>query len=92
MGLHVNGFMFLKLIFKYEIFLLLDAGPDMTILGISPLSDVIKSQEKKKNFLKHFTRSLILIFGSLGLKLWSFSERSPTSDATCTYLLQLFPL
>lgn len=48
MGLHVNGFMFLKLIFKYEIFLLLDAGPDMTILGISTLSDVIKSQEKKK--------------------------------------------
>lgn len=59
MGLHVNGFMFLKLIFKYEIFLLLDAGPDMTILGISTLSDVIKSQEKK-NFLKHFTRGLIL--------------------------------
>lgn len=48
MGLHVNGFMFLKLIFKYEIFLLLDAGPDMTILGISTLSDVIKSQEKKE--------------------------------------------
>lgn len=50
MGLHVNGFMFLKLIFKYEIFLLLDAGPDMTILGISTLSDVIKSQEKKRTF------------------------------------------
>lgn len=48
MGLHVNGLMFLKLIFKYEIFLLLDAGPDMTILGISTLSDVIKSQEKKE--------------------------------------------
>lgn len=48
MGLRANGFMFLKLIFKYEIFLLLDAGPDMTILGISTLSDVIKSQEKKE--------------------------------------------
>lgn len=48
MGLHVNGFMFLKLIFKYEIFLLLDAGPDMTILGISTLNDITKSQEKKE--------------------------------------------
>lgn len=48
MGLHANGFMFLKLILKYEIFLLLDAGPDMTILGISTLSDVIQSQEKKE--------------------------------------------
>lgn len=58
MGLHVNGFMFLKLIFKYEIFLLLDAGPDMTILGIPLL--VMSLRAKKKNFLKHFTRGLIL--------------------------------
>lgn len=49
MGLHVNGFMFLKLIFKYEIFLLLDAGPDMTILGI-PLLVMSLRAKKKKTF------------------------------------------
>lgn len=47
MGLHVNGFMFLKLIFKYEIFLLLDAGPDMTILGIPLLVMSLRAKKKK---------------------------------------------
>lgn len=47
MGLHVNGFMFLKLIFKYEIFLLLDAGPDMTILGILLLVMSLRAKKKK---------------------------------------------
>lgn len=88
MGLHVNGFMFLKLIFKYEIFLLLDAGPDMTILGIPLL--VMSLRAKKKKLSETLYKRLN--FGSLGLKLRSFSERSPTSDNTCTDLLQLFPL